>query len=91
MYWVWKKLLILQAPQKMLSLWRSGLRIIHQGFAPGKDEIEIARRIVHAYHEAQEKGLGVVALESKMIDPPVVNRAHKTLKLAKDMELIYEV
>ena len=29
-----------------------------------------------------EKGLGVVSLGSKMIDPPVVKRAERTIKLA---------
>ena len=51
--------------------------IIHEAFAPSAAEIERARKIVAAYDEAQEKGLGVVSLGSKMIDPPVVQRALK--------------
>ncbi|MDP2364115.1 MAG: citrate lyase ACP, partial [Ignavibacteria bacterium] len=32
--------------------------------------------------EAEKKGLGVVSLGSKMIDPPVVKRAIRTIDLA---------
>jgi citrate lyase subunit beta/citryl-CoA lyase len=59
--------------------------IIHEAFAPTAIEIERARKIVAAYNEAQEKGLGVVSLGSKMIDPPVVNRALKLMSRAQAM------
>lgn len=58
---------------------------IHEAFAPTDAEIERARKIVRAYREAQEKGLAVVELGSKMIDPPVVKRALKTVDLAVKM------
>jgi citrate lyase subunit beta / citryl-CoA lyase len=56
--------------------------IIRQGFAPDETEIEKSKKIVQAYESARQKGLGVVALGSKMIDPPVVARAQKTIVLA---------
>ena len=59
--------------------------IIHEAFAPTALEIERARKILTAYNEAQEKGLGVVSLGSKMIDPPVVNRALKLIARAQAM------
>lgn len=62
--------------------------VIHAGFAPVKEEIEKAQKIVEAFHEAEAKGLGVIALGSKMIDPPVVKRALKTIQLASDLGLI---
>ena len=34
------------------------------------------------FEEAKKKGLGVVSLGSKMIDPPVVKRAQRTIDLA---------
>ncbi len=55
---------------------------------PTPAEIERARKIVTAYNEAQEKGLGVVSLGSKMIDPPVVHRALKLMARAKAMGLV---
>ncbi len=58
------------------------IAVIREGFSPSPDEIEKAKKIVVAYHDALEKGLGVVALGTKMIDPPVVARAEKTITLA---------
>lgn len=62
--------------------------VIHEAFAPSGTEIERARKIVAAYNEAQEQGLGVVSLGSKMIDPPVVQRALKLMARAKAMGLV---
>jgi len=62
--------------------------VIHEAFAPASTEIERARRIVAAYNEAQEKGLGVVSLGSKMIDAPVVQRALKLIGRAQAMGLV---
>jgi len=62
--------------------------VIHEAFAPSAAEIERARKIVAAYDEAQEKGLGVVSLGSKMIDAPVVQRALKLMARAKAMGLV---
>ncbi|HEV2395784.1 MAG TPA: aldolase/citrate lyase family protein [Candidatus Sulfotelmatobacter sp.] len=61
--------------------------VIHEAFAPTASEIEKARRIVDAYRAAQEKGLGVVSVGSKMIDPPVVERALKLMARAETMGL----
>jgi citrate lyase subunit beta/citryl-CoA lyase len=62
--------------------------IIHENYRPDIEEIEKAKRIVVAFMEAQAKGLGVVALGSKMIDPPVVKRAQKTIALAVELSII---
>jgi len=66
------------------------IKVIHESFAPDKDEIEKAMKIVNAFYEAEEKGLGVVALGTKMIDPPVVKRAQKNIDLALYLGLISE-
>jgi len=63
------------------------IAVIHEAFAPTEAEIERARKIVAAYDEAREKGLGVVSLGSKMIDPPVVQRALKLMARARAMGL----
>ena len=64
------------------------VRVIHEAFQPGADEIEKARKVVAAFEEAQSKGLAVVSLGSKMIDPPVVQRALKLVERAKAMGAI---
>jgi len=61
--------------------------VIHRAFAPSQAEIEKALKIVAAFEEAQQRGLGVVSLGSKMIDPPVVQRALKLVERARRMGL----
>ncbi len=64
------------------------IAVIREGFAPDADEIKRSGDIVRAFKEARASGLGVVALGSKMIDAPVVNRALKTLNLARKLGLL---
>ncbi|MBI2427421.1 MAG: HpcH/HpaI aldolase/citrate lyase family protein [Ignavibacteriales bacterium] len=59
------------------------IKIIHDAFSPTSSEVEYAQRVIAASNEAQKSGSGVVALGSKMIDPPVVKRANRILSLAK--------
>jgi citrate lyase subunit beta/citryl-CoA lyase len=66
------------------------IRVIHESFAPDLEEIDKAKKVVNAYIEAEEKGLGVVSLGTKMIDPPVVKRAQRTIDLALKLGLISE-
>jgi len=66
------------------------IAVIRKGFSPSPDEIDRAVEIVLAYRKAQQKGLGVVALGSKMIDAPVVARAGKTIDLAVRLGLLQD-
>jgi len=56
--------------------------VVNQEFAPTTAQIDKAMRIVLAFDDATARGLGVVSLGSKMIDPPVVKRALHTVQLA---------
>jgi citrate lyase subunit beta/citryl-CoA lyase len=64
------------------------IRVVHEAFTPAAAEIEKAQKIVAAFDDAQKKGLAVVSLGSKMIDPPVVQRALKLVERAKAMGVI---
>jgi citrate lyase subunit beta/citryl-CoA lyase len=64
------------------------IQIIHDSFAPAQSEIYKAIRIVTAFEEAESRGDGVVALGSKMIDPPVVLRALNTVNQAVSLGLL---
>jgi citrate lyase subunit beta/citryl-CoA lyase len=55
---------------------------LHEEIAPSETDLKKAKRIIRAFDEAQAKGLGVVSLDSKMIDPPVVKRAEHTIEMA---------
>jgi citrate lyase subunit beta/citryl-CoA lyase len=56
--------------------------VVHREMAPGEAEVERAVRVVRAAREAEERGLGAVAVGSKMVDPPVVQQAFRTVELA---------
>ena len=64
------------------------IRVIHEAFAPTQMEIDRAKKIVLAFDDATARGLGVVALGSKMIDPPVVKRSQKTIDLALEAGML---
>lgn len=59
------------------------IKVIHDAFKPSPEEVDKARKIADAYYEAEAKGIGVVSVGSKMIDPPVVKRALKILEMTK--------
>ena len=61
------------------------IKVIHENYAPNDAQIEMAKKIVNAFYVATEKGLGVVSLGTKMIDPPVVKRAQTTIEMAIDV------
>lgn len=58
------------------------IEIVNEVFAPTQKEIDKARTILAAIKEAEEKGSGVIAVNGKMVDRPVVLRAQRTIDLA---------
>jgi citrate lyase subunit beta/citryl-CoA lyase len=66
------------------------IKPIHDAFTPTDEEIDKAKKIVIAFEDAQSKGLGVVALGSKMIDPPVVKKALHTISLAISIDRLIQ-
>lgn len=58
------------------------IEIINEVFTPSEKEIEKAKTIVAAIKEAAAKGSGVIAVNGKMVDKPVVTRAEHTIELA---------
>ncbi len=59
------------------------IAVVHEEFAPTRREIEHAWRVIAAIEEAESKRSGVIALDGKMIDKPIVDRARRTLELAR--------
>jgi citrate lyase subunit beta/citryl-CoA lyase len=56
--------------------------VVHREMTPSDGEVERAVRVVRAAREAEKIGLGAVAVGSKMVDPPVVLQAFRTVELA---------
>lgn len=59
------------------------VNLTHKVYAPTDKEIKNAIRVVDAIHDAESKGSGVIALDGKMIDGPIVDRAYRVIELAK--------
>lgn len=58
------------------------IQVVNEVFAPTAKAIEKARTIIAAIREAERKGSGVIAVNGKMVDRPVVIRAQRTIDLA---------
>ncbi|WP_368739697.1 citrate (pro-3S)-lyase subunit beta [Enterococcus casseliflavus] len=59
-------------------------------YAPSKAEIQQAKEVIWAIREAESKGSGVISLNGKMVDKPIVERAERVIALAKAAKLIAE-
>lgn len=57
--------------------------LIHQVFTPSDKEISYAHRVLAVFEEAQAKNSGVIAMDGKMIDMPMVIRAERVLANAR--------
>ena len=71
--------------------------VVNESFLPTEKEIEKAKKITIAFEKSEKEGLAAVALDSKMIDPPVVKRALRIIekavnagKLSKDWRNTHE-
>ncbi len=60
----------------------SQIEVVHREMTPPADRVERAVAIVRAARIAEQKGLGAVAVGSKMVDPPVVKQAFRIVELA---------
>ena len=58
------------------------IEVVNEVFAPKPKEIEKAQTIIAAIKEAERRGSGVIAVNGKMVDRPVVLRAQRTIDLA---------
>lgn len=56
--------------------------MIYKVFTPSPKEIEYAHWVLAAYQEALAKKSGVISLNGKMIDAPMITRANRTLAYA---------
>ena len=64
--------------------------IVNAIYAPTSKEIQQAKEVIWAIREAEEKGSGVISLNGKMVDKPIVERAQRVIALAKAAKLISE-
>ncbi|MCD6525548.1 MAG: citrate lyase subunit beta [Desulfuromonas sp.] len=66
--------------------------VVHEVFAPQANEIVYAQQVIEAIIQARKMGTGVIALNGKMVDAPVVKRAARVIKTAVSQGLLeYEL
>ena len=58
------------------------ITLIHNLFAPTQKEVDHATRVIAAAEEAERNGSGVVSLNGKMVDTPIIERAKLVLQRA---------
>lgn len=61
--------------------------IVHEMYAPTAQEIEKAKKVIRGIREAEAAGSGVIAVDGKMVDKPIVERAQRVLVLAGVQEV----
>ncbi len=61
---------------------------VHEIFTPTAKEIEKALAVLAAIEEAKAKGSGVISLNGKMIDKPIVERAERVLTIARALGIV---
>ena len=58
------------------------MKFMHQQ----KKEIQNAKEVVWGIREAEAKGSGVISVNGKMVDKPIVERAERVITLAKRLD-----
>lgn len=58
-------------------------------FTPTLKEIQKAKAVMEAIAQANKRGSGVISLNGKMIDRPIVLRAERVLSLAKAAKILF--
>ncbi|WP_205413082.1 aldolase/citrate lyase family protein [Austwickia chelonae] len=56
--------------------------LLHNAYAPTQRELDHARLVIEAAARAEAQGLGVVSLNGKMVDAPIVAAARRTVQYA---------
>jgi citrate lyase subunit beta/citryl-CoA lyase len=74
----------------------SGMSCIHPSqvdaintvFSPTADELEYCQKVLQAFEEANARGDGSIAFGGQLIDRPIVERARRTIDMAKSLGIL---
>lgn len=64
--------------------------LVNEIYQPTAKEIQNAKEVIWGIREAEAKGSGVISVNGKMVDKPIVERAERVIALAKAAKLIKE-
>jgi citrate lyase subunit beta/citryl-CoA lyase len=66
----------------------SQIDAINATFSPTAEEIDYCRKVLEAFKEANARGDGSIALGGQLIDRPIVERARRTMEMAKSLGML---
>ena len=61
---------------------------INTVFSPTADEIDYCQKVLQAFAEANARGDGSIAFGGQLIDRPIIERARRTIDMAKSLGMI---
>lgn len=64
--------------------------LVNSVYEPSEKEIQNAKEVIWGIREAEAKGSGVISVNGKMVDKPIVERAERVIALAIAAKLISE-
>ena len=64
--------------------------LVNTIYAPTEKEIQNAKEVIWGIREAEAKGSGVISVNGKIVDKPIVERAERVIALALAAKLITE-
>lgn len=72
--------------QGKLVIHPSQISPIMETFSPTPEEVAAAEKIVAAFNNAESQGTGVIQLDGKMVEYPIVDRARQILTAAREIK-----
>ncbi|HEP5526329.1 TPA: citrate (pro-3S)-lyase subunit beta [Streptococcus pyogenes] len=64
--------------------------LVNEIYTPTEKEIDHSKQVIWAIREAESKGSGVISLNGKMVDKPIVERAERVIALATAVGVLSE-
>ena len=61
---------------------------INKTFSPTAEEIDYCQKVLHAFEEANARGDGSIAFGGQLIDRPIVERARRTMEMARSLGML---
>jgi citrate lyase subunit beta / citryl-CoA lyase len=73
----------------MSSIHPAQIDAINATFSPAAEEIDYCQKVLQAFEEANARGDGSIAFGGQLIDRPIVERARRTIDMAKSLGMIH--
>ena len=72
--------------QGRLCIHPDQVQAVNAAYAPSREEVERAERIVAAFDAAEASGAAAIQVDGQMIDYPIANRARAVLEAAREID-----